>query len=440
MRQSGEKRGVTVRDRPLKGAWGMTALIFLFMFINFADKAVLGLAAQPLMTELKLSPEQFGLIGSAFFLLFPVSAVLVGFVTNRVAARHSLLAMAILWSLVQFPMLGVTTLQVLIASRIFLGIAEGPAYPVAMHAVYKWFPDSLRAMPTAVIAQGSTIGVIVAVPVLNWIIVRYSWHWAFAALGLAGLSWVVLWALFGREGTLVDPPVGEDAAAGGSVPYRYLLTCPSIIAACCAGFVTYWGLALTLTWFTSYLVDGLGYSQSTGGDLSVLPWLIGLVVVLLGGWISQRLKTAGYSSRLSRGAFASATVFLGGCLLLFVGHMPTPGLKIALLTLGGAFGATIYVVILMIVSELTPQKQRAAMLAIVNSVMTSAGVIAPLVMGAVVQNAATPTAGYERGYLILAGLLLAGGLIGLLFIRPEQDRQELARHALPAASLQPAGG
>jgi MFS family permease len=418
----------------------MTALIFLFMFINFADKAVLGLAAQPLMVELKLSPEQFGLIGSAFFLLFPVSAVLVGFVTNRVAARHSLLAMAILWSLVQFPMLGVTTLQVLIASRIFLGIAEGPAYPVAMHAVYKWFPDSLRAMPTAVIAQGSTIGVIVAVPVLNWIIVRYSWHWAFAALGLAGLSWVVLWALFGREGTLVDPPVGEEAAVGGTVPYRYLLTCPSIIAACCAGFVTYWGLALTLTWFTSYLVDGLGYSQSTGGDLSVLPWLIGLVVVLLGGWISQRLKTAGYSSRLSRGAFASATVFLGGCLMLFVGHMPTPGFKIALLTLGGAIGATIYVVIPMIVSELTPQKQRAAMLAIVNSVMTSAGVIAPLVMGAVVQNAATPTAGYERGYLILGGLLLAGGLIGLLFIRPEQDHQELARHALPAASLQPAGG
>src|ERR1700704_5063054 len=283
----GKRRGVIVRDRPLTGAWGMTALIFLFMFINFADKAVLGLAAQPLMAELKLSPEQFGLIGSAFFLLFPVSAVLVGFVTNRVAARHSLLAMAILWSLVQFPMLGVTTLQVLIASRIFLGIAEGPAYPVAMHAVYKWFPDSLRAMPTAVIAQGSTIGVIVAVPVLNWIIVRYSWHWAFAALSLAGLSWVVLWALFGREGTLVDPPVGEEAAVGGTVPYRYLLTCPSIIAACCAGFVTYWGLALTLTWFTSYLVDGLGYSQSTGGDLSVLLWLIGLGVVLLGGWISQ---------------------------------------------------------------------------------------------------------------------------------------------------------
>jgi MFS family permease len=54
----------------------------------------------------------------------------------------------------------------------------------------------------------------------------------------------------------------------------------------------------------------------------------------------------------------------------------------------------------MIVSELTPQKQRAAMLALVNSAMTFAGVIAPLAMGTVVQNAATQAAGYERGYLI----------------------------------------
>jgi MFS transporter, ACS family, D-galactonate transporter len=416
----------------------MTALIFLFMFINFADKAVLGLAAQPLMADLKLSPEQFGLIGSAFFLLFPLSAVLVGFVTNRVPARHTLLAMAILWSAVQFPMLGVATFPILIASRIFLGVAEGPAYPVAMHAVYKWFPDSLRAMPTAIIAQGSTAGVIVAVPVLNWIIVRYSWHWAFAALGFAGLAWALLWALFGREGTLVDRPVGEDPTAGDHVPYRYLLTCPSIVAACCAGFVAYWGLALSLTWFTSYLVGGLGFSQSAGGDLSVLPWAVGLAVVLGGGWISQRLKTAGYSSRLSRGAFASASVMLGGLILPFIGSMPSAGLKLVLVTLGGAIGATIYVVIPMIVSELTPQKQRAAMLAIVNSVMTSAGVIAPLAMGAVVQNAATQAAGYERGYLILGGLLLAGGLIGLLFIRPELDRQALARRTLAAASMQSA--
>jgi MFS transporter, ACS family, D-galactonate transporter len=429
---------VTAPVRPLKGAWGMTALIFLFMLINFADKVVVGLAAQPIMAELHLTPEQFGLIGSSFFFLFALSAVIVGFITNHVPTRYTLLVMAIVWSLVQFPMLGTVSLEVLIACRIVLGAGEGPAGPVATHAVYKWFPDSLRGLPTAIIAQGSALGVIIAVPALNWIIVNYSWHWAFGALGIVGLLWAVLWLIFGREGTLVDPPVSNGSGGSERVPYRYLLTCPSIVAACCAGFASYWGLALGLTWFTSYLVGGLGYSQKLGGNLSILPWIFGMFVVLGGGFISQRLKKAGVSSRLSRGAFASVTVILGGCILPFVGSMPTPEFKLALVVVGGAIGSTIYVVIPMIVSELTPQPQRAGMLAITTSVVTLAGVLAPLVMGAMVQNAATPMLGYERGYVVLGFLLIAGGLIGLLFIRPELDRKRLAAHAVALPPLQPA--
>jgi MFS family permease len=429
---------VAPRDKPLKGAWGITALLFLFMLINFADKVVVGLAAQPIMAELKLDPEKFGLIGSSFFFLFAISAVLVGFVTNRVEAKRTLLIMALVWALVQFPMVGTVSIEVLFACRIILGAGEGPAGPVATHAVYKWFPDSLRGLPTAIIAQGSALGVIIAVPALNWIIVNYSWHWAFGALGIVGLLWVVLWSLFGREGTLVDPPVSDTGGGDERVPYRYLLTCPTIVAACCAGFASYWGLALGLTWFTSYLVAGLGFTQKVGGNLSILPWIFGFVVVLSGGYISQRLKSNGVSSRLCRGAFACATVMVGGLTLPFVAYMPSPELKIAFLVFGSAIGSTIYVVIPMIVSELTPQPQRAAMLAITTSVVTLAGVIAPFAMGAIIKNAPSMLAGYEKGFTILGGLLLAGGLIGLLFIRPEADRRRLAMRAVPVLPLSPA--
>lgn len=89
----------------------------------------------------------------------------------------------------------------------------------------------------------------------------------------------------------------------------------------------------------------------------------------------------------------------------------------------------------MIVSELTPQPQRTAMLAITTSVVTLAGVIAPLAMGSMIETAMTPLAGYERGYTILGGLLITGGIIGLLFIRPEADRKRLAAHAVSAAPL-----
>ena len=70
-----------------KGAWKITFLLFLFMLVNFADKIVVGLAGVPIMTELKLDPEQFGQLGSAFFLLFSVSAIVVGFIVNSVATR-----------------------------------------------------------------------------------------------------------------------------------------------------------------------------------------------------------------------------------------------------------------------------------------------------------------------------------------------------------------
>jgi predicted MFS family arabinose efflux permease len=431
---------VTDKQRPLPGAWRITALVFLFMLINFADKAVVGLCAKPMMDELKMTPEQFGLLGSAFFLLFPVSAVLVGFATNRAQARHALLAMAVLWSLIQFPMLSAVTFEVLLASRIVLGVAEGPAYPVAMHAVYKWFPDSLRGLPTAVIAQGSSVGVIVAVPILNWIIVNHSWHWAFGALGIAGLAWAVLWALFGREGTLVDDSHGEwtGGAAGprgGAISYRHLLLCPSIVALCCVGFASYWGLSLGLTWFTVYLVDGLGFSQTVGGDLSVLPWLAGMVIVLAGGWYSQHLMRSGVSSRTARAIFPCLTMAIGGCITPFIAVVSQPELKVALLVIGPAIGSTTFIIIPMIVSELTPQRQRAAMLAIVNSIITLGGVAAPLVMGGVVQAAATRLAGYDRGFVILGVLLVAGSVIGMIFIRPEADRQRLTRHAIAAATV-----
>ena len=145
-------------------SWLMVALLFLFMLVNFADKAVIGIAAVPMMQELRLSPSQFGLIGSSFFLLFPVSAVVTGFIVNRVQKRWALLVMALVWALTQFPMLGTIGFTSVVACRVALGAGEGPAYPVALHSAYKWFPHEFRTLPTAIIAQGAGIGIMVALP------------------------------------------------------------------------------------------------------------------------------------------------------------------------------------------------------------------------------------------------------------------------------------
>src|SRR3954471_103181 len=85
-----------------KGARTVTFLLFLFMLVNFADKIIVGLAGVPIMTDLKLSPEQFGLLGSSFFFLFSISAIAVGFAVNRIQTRWVLLALATIWSVTQF--------------------------------------------------------------------------------------------------------------------------------------------------------------------------------------------------------------------------------------------------------------------------------------------------------------------------------------------------
>ena len=221
-----------------KGAWKITFLLFLFMLVNFADKIVVGLAGVPIMTELKLQPEEFGLLGASFFVLFSISAIAVGFIVNRVAARWVLLALASIWALAQFPMVGTIGLSTLLICRVILGAGEGPAFSVAAHAVYKWFPDEKRTLPTAILSQGSAFGVILAVPALNWVIVNYSWHYAFGALGVVGVMWVVAWLMLGREGPLVQTVA--MAKADPRVPYFKLLTSRTFIGCCAATFGAYW--------------------------------------------------------------------------------------------------------------------------------------------------------------------------------------------------------
>ena len=97
---------------------------------------------------------------------------------------------------------GAAWVRDVVACRIALGAGEGPAAPVALHSAYKWFPNEQRTLPTAVIMQGGGIGIMVALPLLNWVIVHYSWHWAFGVLGIAGLVWTAAWLVLGREGSL----------------------------------------------------------------------------------------------------------------------------------------------------------------------------------------------------------------------------------------------
>ena len=418
-------------------AWLIVALLFMFMLINFADKAVIGIAAVPIMKELNLSPRQFGLLGSSFFLLFSLSAIVTGFIVNRVQTRWALLTMGLVWALTQFPMLGTVGFGTLVACRIALGAGEGPAYPVALHSAYKWFPNELRTLPTAIIAQGAGIGIMVALPLLNWVIVNYSWHWAFGVLGIAGLGWTAAWMVLGREGSLTAATATDATPAPERIAYGHLLLSPTIIACWCASFGAQWGLSQALSWQGAFLIKGLGFTQGSIGLLGALPAGASVILVIAAGWCSQRLLARGVSSRVARGIFGGACVALGGAALAIMPYVPDTSAKIVLTTIGVALPSVIYVIGNAVVGEIAPVAQRGALLAIGTAVSTSAGLLAPYVMGSVVETAVTPLNGFNTGFMICGVIMLIGGVIGMALMHPERERMRWASE-MPEAAVGPA--
>jgi MFS family permease len=412
-----------------KGAWKITFLLFLFMLVNFADKIVVGLAGVPIMTELKLEPEQFGLLGSSFFFLFSIAAIVIGFIVNRIDTRWVLFVLAAVWALAQLPMLGTVSFTTLLICRVILGAGEGPAGAVAVHAIYKWFPDEKRTLPTAVLSQGSAFGVILAVPALNWVIVNYSWHYAFGALGVVGLMWVVAWLILGKEGPLVQTVT--MAAADPRIPYFRLLTSRTFIGCCAATFGAYWALSLGLTWFTPFIVKGLGFSQTDAGWISILPWVFGAVIVLLTGWVSQVLMARGVSTRGARGVLGAVPLIVGGLILAVIPYIEGASLQIALLVIGSGLCGSIYVVCAPMLGEFTPVSQRGAVISIYGAIYTLAGILAPSVMGGVIQRASGILDGFMTGFTINAVILIVSGLLGLLLLWPDTERARLSGETPP---------
>jgi MFS transporter, ACS family, D-galactonate transporter len=219
------------------------------------------------------------------------------------------------------------------------------------------------------------------------------------------------------------------AAADPRVPYFQLLTSRTFIGCCAATFGAYWALSLGLTWFTPFIVQGLGFSQQDAGWISVLPWLFGAVVVLTAGWVSQVMLTRGYTTRGARGVLGSVPLVIGGLILATLPYSAPGGLMIGLLVVGSGLCGAIYVVCSPMIGEFTPVSQRGAVIAIYGAIYTLAGIMAPSVMGSVIQRAAAPLDGYMMGFTINACILVASGLLGLLLLWPNTERARLMGEA-----------
>lgn len=413
--------------RPVR-AWSITIMLALMMLVNFLDKVVLGLVSVPMMKELRLSPTEFGLIGGSLNWLFALSAVAGGLASNRVATKWLLLGMAAAWAALQLPMLAASSVWVIILCRVLLGVGEGPASPVAVHALYKWFPDEKRNLPVAVLHQGSALGLLIAGLTIPVVTAHWGWRANFAALAVLGAVWCVGWSIFGAEGRLVSAtPVASDAR----IPYAVLLTDRTILGNFLGHFAANWILAMTLTWLPTYLQLGLGIEPRTAGKLFALFVAVTAPLSLGLAWLSQRLLARGLPSRLGRGLFVSVTLAAAGAMLTALAYPGWPAAaKFVLLTLGSGMTLVMYSIGPAMLGELTPDAQRGGILALSNGVASLAGLAAPILTGVLIDGAGGSTArGFEHASLVSGVVLLGCGALCARWLDPQRSLRRFSRMA-----------
>jgi MFS family permease len=397
------------------------------MVINFMDKAILGIVAIPLMKELGIPPAEFGLIASSFFLLFSISAIFFGFLANRVSSKNVLLLLAVIWGVSQLPLAFFASVPLLFFSRILLGIGEGPAYPLALHACYTWFKDEKRNLPSSIIFQGVSLGLLISGPILTYIMLNHSWHAAFMFLGVASVVWMLLWWAFGSEGPYTSIQRRTHVThSANKVPYLKLVTDRTFFCNMLLYWVTYWIFSIMFTWIPAYLAHALGYGSKEVGWMFMLFTGINIPLVFIGSWFSQRLLRSGISSLFARGWVSCTFVVVGGlCILAAIFLVHSPLLKVALLALGFNLPQLTFVLSSAIVAEIVPDSQRSAAMSISSALATTGGLLAPALTGRLIQGAVSATQGYDHAFVLSALLALVVGGIGYLLIRPEQSKKRL---------------
>ncbi|MGW0937664.1 MFS transporter [Streptomyces sp. NPDC002666] len=435
--------------RVRRGAWGTTWLLLTFMLVNFADKTVMGLAADPIREELGLTRGEFGTAQAAFFALFSLAALGVSFLTRRVRTTVLLLGMALLWSAAQLPMLlGAAGFGTLLATRVLLGAAEGPAAPVAVHHLHGWFGQRERTLPTAVLMVGAAGGVAVSAPLLTVVIDVWGWRWAFGSVGLVGLVWAMCWYARGEEGPLAPPLVRRSATSAGagsgssgadesvmSVPYRRLLLSGTWLTAAFGAFAAYWLLSAGLTWAPDYLHEVSGLSLRQSGAVVTATAVGNAVVLLAHGLLARRASSKESVPRLPAGLGGGLVMCVAAVSIAAFAEVDAVGVKIALMVGPMALTNVILTVSQTAVARITPAGQRGVALGALAFVYALAGVLSPLVTGRMVDAATSVPAGYHSAYLLMAGLVAVAGVLAVCFLRPEKDALRLDVPEAPAVGL-----
>src|SRR6266567_5090086 len=168
----------------------LVALLLGETTINYIDRQVVSVLAPTLRTEFHLSNSQYAAIVNAFLATYAVAYAFAGWALDRVGVGRGLTLSVVWWSAANMLTGFARGALSLGFFRGVLAIGEGGAWPAFAKAVAMWVPKDARTLAIGVCNSGSSLGSVIAPPLVAWLTLRWGWRAAFVATGALGFFWV----------------------------------------------------------------------------------------------------------------------------------------------------------------------------------------------------------------------------------------------------------
>ncbi|MCU1682328.1 MAG: transporter, family, hexuronate transporter [Amycolatopsis sp.] len=405
------------------------AMNFAACLINYGDRVALSVAAPFILAEFHFSPALWGVVLSAFFWTYSPFALLGGFMVDRIGVRRAYTICMLVWSLTIPLTASAWSAGSLIIARLLFGAGEGPQAPISTKLTANWFPRRQTSTMLNLAQAGTTIGPIIATPLVVLACTTMGWRPAFVILGAFGVVWCAVWWFVARdrpqdhprsdaaERAYVtadhEPATGE--ASKGNVRFWTLLRTPYVLALAIAFFAYSWVLFMFLTWYPTYLVDVRGVKKTDLGGIATIPWIAATAGLIVGGFVADRLiKRSGSFVKPRKWMIVACLIAVAVCF----GPSPfvrSPTLALALVCVAIFFLLASYQYQALIVA-LVPSGYMGRLAGVIQMCSTLAGILAPIVTGEVVQA----TGSYTPAFLVGGALAVVGAVAVVVLVREKQ--------------------
>lgn len=416
--------------------WFVVSLLFVATTINYLDRQLIGLLKPILEKEFTWTETDFAHIVMAFTAAYAIGLMISGGVIDRIGTKLGYAAAITVWSIAGMGHAVVKSVFGFSFMRVLLGLGEAANFPAAAKAVAEWFPKKERAVATGIFNAGPSVGVVLSLIIVPYILQYFGWREVFWITGGLGFLWLALWWFFyevparqkrlsAAELELItgDQAISNVQSNGSKIQWKKLFNFPHTWA-----LIAGKGLIDPIFWFFLFWLPSY-FSSTFSLDLKkpslqlMTIYLAATIGSIGGGYLSSWLIRTGYPILKAR----KMSLLLFACLelsILFTQFASNEWVAVLLISLAIAVHQAWATNVFTMASDMFPVEAVSSVVGIAGTAGSLGGILFPILIGYLLDTykaLGNITAGYNILFTICSvAYLVSLAIIHLLTRKSKQ--------------------